>query len=263
MDSLKKNIIAKIAKVMARVCEHPLICVSETDLHALMISELFRIPQLDPFARLYCTDRTIGLNKKGVPSKNKYKTMLVHKEYGHNEYRKARSDIVIFDPCDVKEIDSIKLVSDKKKGMYNSQFIKKGRGQYLQPRFIFEFGLETATSSLNLFREHLKQDLQKVAESEDTGFLIHIQRFFAESKINDKNIFQYKAIVRELWKEKGNTKIKPLILFIKIGNKNQVIGSKIDMFDPYNLEKPWKNIAHSRIGFLVNDLLMHRAKANS
>ena len=260
MDSLKKNIFTTVAKVIAFVCKHPLIYVSETDIHALMISELFKIDKLNPFidqnVGLYDTGMTIGCNNRTrKPSSAKYKTMLVHKEYGHNQFRFSRSDIVIFDPAQFEDIDSMKLVSNKNRGKFLECNLKS-RG-YLTPRFIFEFGTETVASS---FSNHFKDDLKKVGESGDTGLLIHIQRFFAKSKISEETLKPYKKMTRDIWwsSDTKRDKIKPLVFLIKIGNERQPIGSKIDMFNPYGTDKmkSWHNVSIAKVADEVGRLLV-------
>ena len=265
MDTLRKEIFKKIAKVVHYVCNNPFIYVSETDLHALMINELFKIPCLNPFKRLYRTNRTIGVSKKTQkPSETKYKTMLVHKEYGHNYRRWERSDVVIFDKKSCEDIDSIKLVSEKNRASDfcrgGTEFKKgpRGRGQYLNPRFIFEFGAETSASSPNSFKKHLDQDLRKISKAQDTGFLIHIHRFFAERRINEKKFEKYKDIVPKALEGYNRTNIKPLILFIKIGNENQIIHSKASMFDGYSIKEPWKKIKLRKVEAEVIKLLKGR-----
>ncbi|HPC39216.1 MAG TPA: hypothetical protein PLF21_07885 [Exilispira sp.] len=62
--------------------------------------------------------------------------MLIHKEYGHNNYDFARSDLIIFNPETVSEIvDPLNL----KKGFT--------KNDYLQPAYIFEFGTEKSAKS--------------------------------------------------------------------------------------------------------------------
>jgi hypothetical protein len=265
MVNLKESIIEKIVEVVEFICKNPLIYVSETDIHALMISELFKIDQLNPFdnkdAGLYKTGMTIGCNKRTrQPSSARYKTMLVHKEYGHNQFRFSRSDIVIFDPAQLEDIDSMKLVSNKNKGKFLECNLRS-RG-YLTPRFIFEFGTETVASN---FREHFEDDLKKVGESGETGFLIHIQRFFAKNKISEKTLKPYKNMTKEIWwhTDTKRDKIKPLVFLIKIGNERQSIGSKIDMFDPYNTNKSkssWRNIPIHEVADKTKKLLVSQER---
>ena len=91
------KIIDVLANVLDYICRNPLIFVSETDIHSLVTARLMKIPGLGP-RDLYDTGCSLGLNKDGKLSKSKYKTMAVHKEYGHMDIEYARSDIVIIDP---------------------------------------------------------------------------------------------------------------------------------------------------------------------
>ena len=89
-----------LSNILDYVCKNPLIFVSETDIHSLVMGELMKIPELR-YTKLYSTNSTIGLNKQGKPSKIKYKTMAAHKEYGHRDLPNARSDIVILNPQEI------------------------------------------------------------------------------------------------------------------------------------------------------------------
>jgi hypothetical protein len=190
-----------------------------------MIRELFKIER---FARLYDTHVSIGLNKKGVVSKNRYKTYLIHKEYGHNTKAWARSDIVIFDEKDVPKInDPINLVYNK---------------EYLTPQFIFEFGSEKAAGSKKIFEKHLKQDIEKVSISKEEGFVIHVHRWFARAT---KRSMRYRAnrIKKDTYREtvrticaavrKSHPNVKIIVAMIDIGTPKRNIGHKVELFDAH------------------------------
>jgi hypothetical protein len=248
MKNYETELYEKIAEVVSFVCNNPLIYVSETDIHALMMSEFMKI---GPLAKLYSTKVTIGQNKKGKVSKKKYKTMLVHKEYGHNTKIGERSDIVIFDKEDVAAIDDpINLVSNYK---------------YLNPKYIFEFGTEKAAQTIKEYEVHLKKDFKKISKSKDTGFIIHIQRRFVRAKKKSKRYLknqlkyeEYKKTTMNVWENiKNQEKLKVLIFFVEIGAPLRPVGSKVKMFYPFMNKKGkyWDAINLKEIKSEITDLL--------
>jgi len=142
MTIMDEKINEVLSDILNYICKNPLIFVSETDIHSLVMEELMKIPELKS-SRLYPTNSTIGLNKQGKPSKIKYKTMAVHKEYGHHDIPNARSDIVILNPQEIVKInDPLNLKVNKK---------------WIVPDYIFEFGTEKAAGSEGIFKENKKK----------------------------------------------------------------------------------------------------------
>ncbi len=230
---MQKEIYKKIAHILSFLCNNPLSFVSETDIHVLLMSELMKLNCLNPFKKLYKTNVSIGRNKKGLVSENKYCTMLVHKEYGHNTKIGERSDVVVFDPCDTNNIDDpINLVFDQR---------------YLSPRFIFEFGTEKAAQTVDIYKKHLHKDYLKVSKSKDRGFIIHLQRRFVRGTKksgrfikNQLKLKDYERATVEFWRDKHGNKVIPLIFSIEIGVQERNIGSKVRFFDPITVE--WKRV---------------------
>jgi len=126
-----------------------------------------KIPELK-YTHLYQTNATIGKNRNDQVSKISYKTMAVHKEYGHPDIPNARSDIVILNPNDILEIDD--------------PLDLKVRKKWIVPDYIFEFGTEKAAGSETVFKEHLENDIEKACKSNKRGYIIHIQRNMCESE---------------------------------------------------------------------------------
>ena len=227
MKNYENELYEKIAEVVSFVCRNPLVFVSETDIHALMMSSLMEIDCLNPFKELYKTDVTIGKNNKGDVSPDRYRTMLVHKEYGHNEMRWGRSDIVIFDD---KEIENI-----------NDPINLKNKKEYLTPKYIFEFGTEKSAGSVNAYKKHLENDFEKLSHCSGEGFLIHVHRNYIRSKRdsenrskNEKKFDQYENVTSRVWKKyEKNTKLKILIFFVQIGVPDYYTVSKVQMFDQF------------------------------
>lgn len=199
-----------LANILSYICKNPLIFVSETDIHSLVMRELMKIPELN---MLYSTNSTIGLNKEGKPSKTKYKTMAVHKEYGHHDLPNARSDIVILNPQEIKKInDPLNLKVNKK---------------WIEPDYIFEFGTEKSAGSERIFREHLKNDIKKTKKSNKKGYVIHIQRNICKSKgiglVKNRNKYEgYSNVIKESIRELY-TRLKILVIIVDIGNEGRGI----------------------------------------
>ena len=226
MSGLIRDINQSVARVVAFLCQNPTVFVSETDIHVLMMRELMKIPALDPDRPLHPTGLSIGQNQYRLPSKSKYRTMLVHKEYGHNTGRGERSDIVVFDRSDVATInDPINLKAD---------------GAYLRPSYIFEFGTEKAAGTLEKFDEHMRSDLRKLSGAREAGYLIHIQRTYARSRLDTKTLDDHRA-KHEKYRDRamsvwGETKMKKrfrlVIVFVEVGVPSRRVTHKLWMFDP-------------------------------
>ena len=92
-ESINISVIAdKIADLIKYICDNPLIHFSEHDLHVLLMAKLFEIDDLNPFEGLHET-------------KHKFKTMLVHREYGRGG--RHRSDICIFNEDSIKDFNMV------------------------------------------------------------------------------------------------------------------------------------------------------------
>jgi len=211
-----------LADIMSYICKNPLIFVSETDIHSLVEGELMKIPEL---RELYPTNCTIGRNKHQEASKNRYKTTLIHKEYGHPKSSKSvppasRSDLVILSKEDVKLIDDPMNLKHNK--------------EWLTPDYIFEFGTEKAAGSERIFKKHLNSDIKKIEKSRKKGYVIHIQRNLCRSKgaglIKNRSKYEgYSKIIKE--SIKGiDPKLKVLVIIIDIGNERRGVYNKIKIF---------------------------------
>lgn len=237
---LKEEIYKKVAEVIHFVCNNPLVFFSETDIHTLTMRKLMKINEFNPFndnkPGLIPTGCTIGLNRNKKQSPKKYVTMLPHTEYGNNAKKAERSDIVIFDKEDVSNIiDTTKL---GRKGT------KKNDTVYLKPAYIFEFGTEKSAGTKEKYKAHLKRDIRKIRRSKINGFLIHIHRNHSKQKDtkNKIKLTDYKEITKRIWETHKNENIKFLVFFIEIGTSKKRLWGKVQMFDPYDRKKPWKQI---------------------
>jgi hypothetical protein len=166
------------------------------------------------FSQLHETGCTLG-NKSGTASDKKYKTLLVHREYGINEMPHSRADLVIFNEKDVNKIDDpINL---------------KSNGVYLDPDFIIEFGTEKSASSIAKLEEHLDKDLEKIAKAKTMGFLIHIQRNYLKGRDSNANQNKHNSY-SELFNNKtisiSDSKLKVLYFMVDIGGGSRQIYKK-------------------------------------
>ena len=84
----KSDINQAITSVCIQIIKEPLIYFSEADIQQLLVEELRKINSI---SKPYLTSVRKGKNSKG-----KYKTSLIHREYGGGN--RTRIDIVIFDP---------------------------------------------------------------------------------------------------------------------------------------------------------------------
>jgi len=254
-NKLTDQINKRLADVLTRICKNPCLFVSESDIHLLVARELMKIPRFNPEKRLHSTNCTIGINQFGVVSKTKYKTMLIHKEYGHKNFPNARSDLVILSKKSVNQInDPISL--------------KEGK-TWLQPEYIFEFGTEKAASTKTTFEKHLENDLFKLAEAKECGYLIHIHRNYQRSVgvRKTKNIEKYESYLEGYSKKYFDfaihpnfdfEKIKIIIIIIDIGGSGRNIWSKYRILkDPYckNNHLSYNKIEINTIYNSISDLL--------
>jgi hypothetical protein len=215
---LTEEIDNALVNVLDYICKNPLIFVSETDIYSLVMGELMEIHELHP-KRLYPTNCTIGLNKFDKPSKEKYKTRRVHKEYGHADIHRARSDIVILNHKDILEIDDpLNLKVD---------------GKWIKPDYIFEFGTEKAARGKRDFKEHLNNDIKKAEKSKEKGYVIHIQRnFWKKRKSGNRTKYEeYSEVIKKSLKN-ANKRVRTLVIIVDIGNEGRRISKegKIKIF---------------------------------
>lgn len=143
---MEKNDIDKaIVETCIKIIQEPLLYFSEADIQQLLTEELKKIGALKkPYPTLI---------HKGKNSKGFYKTSLLHREYGGGGGR--RIDIVIFSENDAKQI--------------NDPNLKMGK-EYLHPDFAFELGTEKTTN----IGKHLVNDIKKLNNVKNTGYIIHI-----------------------------------------------------------------------------------------
>lgn len=229
-SKLTQKINHMIVETIEEICKEPLRFLSETDIHVFLMSKLLQIPDL---RRLLDT----GIYR-GEGHKTKYRTIRVHKEYGHADKDWERSDIVIL-PEDLTSINiqgAASLCSGNDKN------------SYLPKDYIFEFGTERTANSPATFKSHLEKDINKVKEARIQGYIVDIHRNFVNSpKGTEKRNENDKKILKNLSVIKTNVEKFPEVHFIFIvidvneNNENNKI--RIFIKDKYNLiPQQWKNI---------------------
>lgn len=224
-NNFQNQINEQLVDSLNFICLNPRVFVSELDIHQIVMNNLMQIKELN---NLYETNCTIG-TAKGGESPEKYKTMLIHKEYGHASLRYSRSDIVILNPAEIKTIDH---PTDLKQGNH-----------WLKPDYIFEFGTEKSANSADVFGVHLRGDLVKVDKAQKQGYIIHIQRNYYKSidYKKDNNIKKFEnyivALKDKIAKFKSSNTFLPKVIFIVIdlgGTGRQVRGKIRIVRYPYN-----------------------------
>jgi hypothetical protein len=206
---LKNQIERIIANTCVQIIKEPMIYFSEADVQQLFTENLRSIPILN---RLYPT----SVNK-GKGSKSRFSTSLIHREYGGGAGR--RLDIIIFRKDDVNKINDVNLTCNKR---------------YLSPEYAFELGTEKTTDTAN----HLKNDLNKLSNAKNTGYLIHffkdttqaragtLSRAKTEQKIQNafKTAFENK-------RDESNNNVKVLSILLRAYRDQVRMRGKCEIFN--------------------------------
>jgi hypothetical protein len=215
-DDLKRT----IAETLEYILLNPAIFFSEADVQSIFYHRLMESTDLG-LKNLYDTGCTIGLNKNNEHSQTKYKTTLMHREYGLNCYPKARVDLVILNPSDIGSIvDPVNLRAE----CFDNESSKM-RLKYLEPDYIFEFGTDKSAGSDKSLDEHVENDLKKLNEAKKMGFLIHIQRNYLKGPDSEANITKHKKYA-EIIRDKKPDKVKLLYFMVDVGGGRRGIYKK-------------------------------------
>lgn len=214
--ALKKT----IAETLAYLLQNPSVFFSEADVQCIFYHRLLENPELG-LKELYDTGCSIGRNLKNEPSKTKYKTTLMHREYGLFGHPNARVDLAILNPSDIETIiDPINLRAE----YYNEEKSKK-EFRYLGPDYIFEFGTDKSAGSDKSLDEHVDNDLKKLSEAKKMGFLIHIQRNFLKGPDSDRNKQKHINYAQKIQREKPDN-VKLLYFMVDVGGERRGIYKK-------------------------------------
>jgi len=210
----KKEVDNAIVETCIKIIQEPLLYFSEADIQQLLAEELKKIEALkEPYQTLI---------HKGKGSKSFYKTSLLHREYGGGGGR--RIDIVIFSENDAKQI--------------NNPNLKMGK-EYLYPNFAFELGTEKTAN----IGKHLVNDIEKLSNVKQTGYIIHIytdrtiSRTGTERRDNTvekiKNNFKNVFINNKC----TNGKIKKLAILLSPFKEQTLTRGKCEIFNGSKWEK--------------------------
>jgi hypothetical protein len=220
-----RDIDKAVAETVYHVCTNPLAIVSETDIHMLLAHRLMQIKSLSP-TDLYATNCTIGRHDSHSISQAKYKTGLLHKEYGISGMPNSRIDIVVLNRNEVSDIDQPLSLKYKKK--------------WLRPEYAFELGTEKSAGSDVVLKKHLTNDLKKLSFSRIRGYLIHIHRNYCQTTgvrlgKNRIKIQEYEKIIKQTIKSikpDQKQKIRLIVAIIDIGSMGRRIGreGKVKLF---------------------------------
>jgi hypothetical protein len=207
----KRNIDNAIADVCVRIIQEPLLYFSEADVQQMLVQALNGVGRLG--APL---ETSVW---RGKDSKGKYRTGLVHREYGAGEGR--RTDVIIFDPEDVPRIDGTNLTI---------------KGEYLNPLYAFEIGTEKTADAAS----HLRKDIGKLkrVKRNGAGYVIH---FFKDSTstrtgaprrqaTEDKIDQSYREAFSSM-QPAGEDNIRILAILLRTGRDQTRMLGKCEIFD--------------------------------
>ena len=218
---IKNDINNAIADTCIEIIQEPLLYFSEADIQQLLAEELRKIKAIK---KTYQT-----LINKGKGSKSFYKTSLLHREYGGGAG--TRIDIVIFSENDVKKIDDLNLKIGK---------------TYIKPEFAFELGTE---KTINIGK-HLVNDIKKLNNVKNTGYIIHIYKDRTKSvtgtrlrkNTKDKIIRNFKSVFEKNKCTNGN--IKKLAILLSPFKNQELTKGKCEIFNGSDYKWEKVNVAY-------------------
>jgi hypothetical protein len=214
----KIDIDNAITDVCVKIIQEPLLYFSEADVQQMLVQALNGIDGLG-----VPVETTVP---RGLGSKGKYSTQLVHREYGAGEGR--RVDVVIFDPVDAAKIDDANLMI---------------KGAYLKPLYAFEIGTEKTADTA----AHLKNDLAKLSCVKGTGYIIHI---FKDTTLaptgSDRRSRTEIKIIESFWKPFElscvdiASDVRVLAILLRTGRNQARMRGKCAIFD--RQQQDWANV---------------------
>lgn len=215
---MKCKVNEAIIEFCIDVLKEPFIYFSEQDLHFLLGEKL-----LEKISKLNKLDKT---SLQYIGKEEPYKTRLLHMEYGGKN--KNRVDLAILTEKDVNDINHHHLTKDAYSG-------------YLSPRFAFELGINIIDTE-----KHIKNDIKKLENCQEMGFIIHIYRDNTIARedtktrkdktaaINNK----FKMVIEQISKTLfDNIRIIAIVLYPRRKNEEKWI--KCEIFNKQNASFPW------------------------
>jgi len=220
----KDDINNAIADTCIEVIREPLIYFSEADIQQLLVENLKeRIKKLKKISKNKRQEKTYSTNiHRGKDSQSFYETPLLHREYGGGA--STRIDIVIFSEKDVKKIDGSNLKIGK---------------NYIKPEFAFELGTEKTKN----IEKHLENDIKKINDVENTGYIIHIYKDTTKSptgtKKRDNTVEKIKNAFKNVFEKNKctNDNIKKLAILLSPFKEQTSTRGKCEIFNGNSWEK--------------------------
>lgn len=216
---IKDDIENAIADTCIEIIQEPLLYFSEADVQQLLTEKLKKIKALK---KLYNT-----LVHKGKGSDSFYKTSLLHREYGGGA--RTRIDIVIFSEDDIKKINDPNLTMGKK---------------YLDSDFAFELGTEKTKN----IEKHLENDIKKLEDVKNTGYIIHIYKDTTKSPTGTKNRDNTVKKIKNAFKNafennrRKNVRIRKLAILLSPFKDQTLTKGKCEIFNGSNYKWDKVNI---------------------
>lgn len=203
-----------IAEFCSEVIAEPLCFFSEGDLQGLLYAKLVG----------HFPERIETSFHRGPGSKGKYKTGLVHREYGVGA--RHRMDMVIFSPKDAFKIDSPDLQIN---------------GEYIKPQFGIELGTE---KTLNIER-HLIRDILKLSKVKEQGYLIFFFRDTTSAGMGTKSRVKTEDKIKRVLRKPFEShdvppNVKVLCFLLRLKRRYRKIFGKCELFDLRS--KEWKKV---------------------
>ena len=235
----KKDVNDAVLNFCIQVIDEPFLHFSESDLHIMLIDKLNeKIPLLSKKFKTKIN--------KGKNSKTFYKTKLMHNEYASGVYsnknRSGNFDVCIFSPNDVFKINNENMKIDTR---------------YLKPLYAFELGSEKIGEDKET-EIHISNDIAKLKNVIETGFLIHIYRDLTKSSSHGKNREdteeKIKKIKEKFVKTQVTNKIKIIAIILSPIRNESLTRGKCQIFD--NTNKSWQKVGKQRL----NDFLYSQIK---
>jgi hypothetical protein len=216
-----------IAQFCHDVVSEPLCFFSEADLQGMLFTKL----------TMEFPEQIETSYARGPDSKGKYRTGLVHREYGAGGGR--RIDISMFDPNDVSRIDEPNL---------------KIAGKYIKPRFAIELGTEKSLDTAG----HISRDLAKLANATERGYLLHFFRDTSRAAVGTGRRENKERSLESKFRKPVNEvevppKVRSVFFLIRVARRQKRIWGKCEMYLHETGE--WQKINLQNVFSCVSDYL--------
>jgi len=231
-----KEVNDAIVDFCTEIIKNPLCYFNESDLHSLLIEFLYKA---NSSLKNIDYDTKLLSNKTNM----KYKTRLVHREYGAGGRRAY--DLVILKPSEIQMIK-------------NPNLTYKAKNDYLKPLFAFELGTEKIGLEFDEYEKHITSDLNKLERCQDTGYIIHIVRDFNRQKRDRKKekIEMFMDTIKN--HNKGlNPKIKVIAIVLYLFRKNNEKYCSIlkkDMWEEFEIDEQDDIMSCLKMQLISDDL---------